>query len=238
MGRSILIASGKGGSGRSTFAIAMGITLARQGKKVCLLDLNFGLRNLDIYLGLEDKVIFDMGDIMAGVCKTEKAIVKHDRIEGLYLLESTQNKLIKGISDVHIKALCSQLRSEFDYVIIDGPSAVSSELALAASGAESAVLVFTPDPLSLRNGDAVDKRLSYWGVKSRCFVLNMVRPSEDDSLMPKMNDFTSLLGIPFAGIIPYDENIHLGNCAGRSVFAVEKSYIAKNMEDIIHRMLG
>ena len=239
MGNSILIASGKGGSGRTTFAIAMAIGLAKKGCKTCLVDLNLGLRNLDIYLGMEDRVIFDIGDIMAGICKVEKAVIKHDKQENLFLLESTQNKLIKGLTEGHVKALVSQLKSSYDYVIIDGPSAIGIDLNLAAAGADSAIIVCTPDPLSLRNSDAVDRRLSACGVKSRCYIINMVRRGMTDSNYgPTLEDFTHELNIPMAGIIPYDENIEIGNNVGRSVFFEEGSYIAQNIDDIITRMLG
>lgn len=239
MGRSILVASGKGGSGRTTFAIAMAISLVRRGHKVCLVDLNFGLRNLDIYLGLEDKVIFDIGDIMTGICKVERALVKDERYNNLFLLESTQNKLINGISEGHIKALINQLKKDFDYVIIDGPAAIDSDLALAAAGADSAVVVMTADPLALRNGDAVDRRLLACGVKSRCFVINQVKHGlSGKDYGPSLDDFVSTLAIPLAGIIQYDENIELGNNAGRPVCMAGESYIARNMDEIVTRMLG
>lgn len=239
MGRSILVASGKGGSGRTTFAIAMAMTLTRRGCRVCLLDLNFGLRNLDIYLGLEDKVIFDIGDIMSGVCKVEKALVRDERYGELYLLESTQNKLIKGITEGHVRALVSQLKKEFDYIVIDGPAAIDSDLAIAAAGADSAVLILTADPLALRNTDAVDRRIAACGIRSRCFVINMVRRGLGGSdHTPGIDEFTRVMNIPMAGIIPYDENIELGNNAGRPVYTVPDSYIAKNLDEIVTRMLG
>jgi len=239
MGRSILVASGKGGSGRTTFSIAMGISLARKGYKVCLVDMNFGLRNLDIYMGLEDSVLFDIGDIMAGVCKVEKALVKDSRFPNLCLLESTQNKLIKGITEGHIRALINQLKKEFDYIVIDGPAAIDANLSLAAAGADSAVVILTPDPLALRNSDAVDRRLQACGVKSRCFVVNMVKYGlSGNDYGPSMDDFVKTFSIPMAGLIPYDENIQLGNNAGRPVCLAEDSYIAKNIDDIVLRMLG
>ncbi|MDO5441627.1 MAG: AAA family ATPase [Bacillota bacterium] len=238
MGRSILIASGKGGSGRTTFSISMAITLAKRGSKVCLVDLNFGLRNLDIYMGIEDNVIFDIGDIFAGVCKLEKALVKYPDLAGLYVLEATQNKIIKGITEGHIKALVSRLKKDFDYVIIDGPTAVGVDLGIAAAGADSAVIVLTPDQLSLRNSDAVDRRLNSYGVKSRCFVVNMVRRGlSGQDYGPSLNDMTNVLDIPMAGLIPYDENIEIGNNAGNPV-CLKENYISKNIDEIVTRMLG
>jgi len=239
MGRSILVASGKGGAGRTTFAIAMSIGLARKGYKVCLFDMNFGLRNDDIYMGLEDRILFDVGDIMAGVCKVEKALIKDHRYENLYLLEATQNKIIKGITEGHIRALINQLKKDFDYIVIDAPSAIDANLNIAAAGADSAVLVMTPDPLALRNGDTVDRRLENCGVKSRCFVLNKVKHGlSNDDYGPSIDDFTRVFSIPMAGLIPYDENIQLGNNAGRPVWFEDGSYLAKNIDDIITRMLG
>lgn len=238
MGRSIIIASGKGGSGRTTFTISMAISLAKRGNKVCILDLNFGLRNDDIYLGVEDNIIFDIGDIFAGVCKLDKALVKCPSVAGLYLLESTQNKVIKGITDGHIKALVNQLKKEFDYVVIDGPTSVGVDLGIAAAGADSAVIILTPDQLSLRNSDAVDKRLKSYGVKSRCFVVNMVRRGLDGKdFGPSLNEMTSTLDIPMAGFVPYDENIEIGNNAGKPV-CITENYISKNIDEIITRMLG
>lgn len=240
MGRSILVASGNGGCGKTTFSIAMAISLARQGFRVCILDMNFGLRNDDIYLGLEDNVLYDIGDIFAGICKVEKALVKANPEFGeLYLLEATQNKIVKGISEGHVRALIKQLKGEFDYVIIDSASSVGENIDLVAAGSDTAVLILTPDPLSLRNCDAVDKRLSNMGVRSRCFVVNMVKHSlEDGKFGPSIDEITKILTIPMAGIIPYDEMIQLGNSIGRPVFKESQSYIARNIDDIVGRMLG
>lgn len=240
MGRSILVASGNGGCGKTTFSIAMAISLARQGYRVCILDLNFGLRNDDIYLGLEDKVLYDIGDIFSGICKVEKALIKADSSYGdLYLLEATQNKIVKGISEGHVRALIKQLKEEFDYVVIDSAASVGENIDLVVGGSDTAVLVLTPDPLSLRNCDAVDKRLANSRVRSRCFVLNMVRHSlEEGAFGPTIDEITKILSIPMAGIIPYDENIQLGNSIGRPVFAETGSYISKNIDDIVGRMLG
>jgi len=239
MGRSILVASGKGGAGRTTFAIAMAIGLARKGYKVCLFDMNFGLRNDDIYMGLEDRILFDVGDIMAGVCKVEKALIQDHRYENLYLLEATQNKIIKGITEGHIRALINQLKKDFDYIVIDAPSAIDANLNIASAGADSAVLVMTPDPLALRNSDAVDKRLAACGVKSRCFVVNMVKHGlSSNDFGPSLDDMTKVFKIPMAGLIPYDENVQLGNNTGRPVCMAEDSYIAKNVHEIVTRMLG
>lgn len=239
MGRSILVASGKGGTGRTTFAIAMATTLARRDQKVCLLDLNFGLRNLDIYMGLEDRVIFDIGDIMAGVCKVDKALIHDERFGELYLLESTQNKLIKGLTDGHIKALVAQLKKTFDYIVIDGPAAIDNDLTLAAAGADSAVVMVTPDPLAIRNTDAVDRRLKACGINSRCFVVNMVKPSlASNEHGPSVEDIVKTFEIPLAGIIPYDENVQIGNNIGTPVCFAADSYIARNVSEIVSRMLG
>ena len=240
MGRSILVASGKGGSGKTTFAISLGVVLARRKYKVCILDLNFGLRNDDIYIGLEDKVIFDIGDIMSGVCKVEKALVRADAKYGdLYLLESTQNKRIKGITEAHIRALLLQLKRDFDYVIVDAPDATNSDFNLVSGQADTAVLIVTPDPLSLRNTDSVDKILQSAGVKSRCSIINMVKfDLQEQEYAPSIEEITRVLAIPMAGIIPYDENVIIGNNIGTPVVAVTESYISRNMEEIVTRMLG
>lgn len=240
MGRSILVASGNGGSGKTTFSVAMAVSLARHNYKVCILDLNFGLRNDDIYLGLEDRVLYDIGDIFSGVCKVDKALIKADSSFGeLYLLEGTQGRSPRTIAEGHVKALVSQLKKEFDYVVIDSATSLNSSNDIIARAVDTAVLVATPDPLSLRNCDSVDKRLASCGVKSRCFVLNMVKHGlEDNKYGPTIEDITKVLTIPMAGIIPYDENVQIGNNMGRPVFAEQRSYIARNIDEIVGRMLG
>ncbi len=240
MGRSILVTSGNGGSGKTTFSTAIAICIARHNYKVCLLDLNFGLRNDDIYLGLEDRVLYDIGDIFTGICRVDKALVKAGADFGeLYLLEGTQNKIPRSISEGHIKALVGQLKKEFDYVVIDSESSLSLTNEIIAKAVDTAVLVVTPDPLALRNCDAVDKKLAACGVRSRCFVLNMVKHGlEENKFGPSIDDITKVLTIPMAGIIPYDENIQIGNNMGRPVFTETQSYISRNIEEIVGRMLG
>ncbi len=239
MGRSILIASGKGGSGRTSFAVCLADILALRGHKVVLVNLNFGLRCPDIYMGLQDQVIFDIGDIMSGICRLDKALVRDDRFGELYLLESTQNKLIAGITEGHIKALSKQLKEMFDYVIIDGPAGIGDGLALAACGADSAIIMVTPDLVSVRSSDAVDKRLQSVGVKSRCYVVNMVRSETFSSgVIPGIEEINKSFSIPMAGIIPYDDNIHLANNSGIPVVLAQDLYIGANIDEIVTRMLG
>ncbi len=239
MGRAILIASGKGGAGRTTFAVNMGATLAQRGKKVCLLDMNIGIRNLDIYMGLEDKVLFDLSDIMSGICKVEKALVRDERFADLCLLESPQGRMEAAPGAMHMHALLRQLKASFDYILIDAPAPFSADTAWIAPSCDSAVLVLHCDYLALRNTDAENARLAQLGIKNRCYVVNMVREElYGQSVVPSLDEIDRCLRIPMAGIIPFDLNIHIGNNAGCPVATAKGSYVADNFETIVTRMLG
>ena len=239
MGRAIIVASGKGGAGRTFFAVNLASVLAKQGKNCCVLDLNIGLRNADIYMGLQDQVMFDLGDIMTGLCKVERALVPSLKIPNLYLVASTQNKLINDLGKGHIRALVDSLKTRFDYVIIDGPSGVGKDLDVAACGADGAVIVVTPDFVDIRSGEAVDKRLQNLGVKSRCYVINkLLQEQLNVPGVPQLEDFKQTFKLPMAGIIPFDFNIHISNNIGSPIALAEGSYIAQNFSEIVTRMLG
>ena len=228
MGKVILVASGNGGSGKTTFAVNIAAFFAAQGKSCLVLDLNIGLRNADIYMGLENSVIFDLGDVVTGVCGIEKAIVTNYLNPNLSLLSCPHNKEISGFGEGHVKALYSLLRGKFDYILVDAPAGLGTEFCSAASGADSAVIVLLPDFLSLRSADALDKRLEALGVSKRCCILNKVDQSSWGSeYIPGLEDVTRTLHCPLMGVVPYDQNIHIANNSGESVLDICDDFTRK-----------
>ena len=237
MGLVALVTSGKGGAGKTTITVNLGATLAQKGARVALVDFNMGLRNLDIYLGMEDCSLFDLGDVLTGVCKVDKALVHDDRFGRLYMLPCPQFKEINGVTAQHVAGLFAVLKNQFDYVLVDMPLSVGRMMENAASAADAGIVVVTPDYVSLRNADTMDRKLDVCGLKKRCFIINQVDPDLMRSRnVPGIEHIARNMNTPLAGIIPWDENIHAGNNAGSPVVLASDSYIAKNFETIAMRI--
>lgn len=239
MGSTILVTSGKGGTGKTTFAVNLGYMIAKAGARVLLLDLNFGLRNIDIYLGLENRSVFDLGDVASGICRVEKALIQHDVNPNLYLLNCPQYKEITGFTGAHLRMLCDSLRKEYDYIIMDVPSGVGSMLCDAASAADEALVVITPDYVSVRNGDTIDQKLANLGVEKRFYAVNRVSQADpEETGLPGADYISRFFNTPLAGIVTEDEAINIANNSGMPACSAADSYIARNFAKIAARLLA
>ena len=237
MGKVALISSGKGGVGKTTVAINLGATLALKGARVVLVDFNMGLRNLDIYMGMEDRCLFDLGDVFTGVCRVERALARDERFGELYMLPCPQFKNIDGISADHIKGLFALLKNRFDYLLVDMPLNMGAVLECVAPAADIGIVVLVPDFVALRNADTMDRRLEALGIRKRCYIVNKVdRKLQASAAVPDMEKIDRNMRIPMAGIIPWDEKIHSGNNSGTPVVIAQNSYIAKNFSNIACRI--
>ena len=139
MGKVIVVASGKGGTGKTTVVANLGATLAMEGQRTLVVDMDMGLRNLDLYLGLESNVVYDVSDVMNGVCRIKQALIKDKSFPGLYLMAASPKRADGEITPLHMKVLCEKLRGQFDYIIVDGPAGIDDGLAVASAGADMAV---------------------------------------------------------------------------------------------------
>ncbi|MBP6491526.1 MAG: septum site-determining protein MinD [Clostridia bacterium] len=238
MGKVILIASGKGGVGKTVFASNAGAKLAQQGYKVVLIDMNMGLRNLDICLGLENKIVYDVADVLSGVCRIKQALIKDRRFPELYLMSAPQNKQKTEITPLHMKVLCNKLKRNFDYIIIDAPAGIDEGLTLAAAGADSAVIVTVPEYAAVRDADALDQLLLEMGITKRMYVINKVMANlMGTGLIPSISEIAESMRPDMAGIIQYDENIHLAANNGLPIVYKEGTYIEKNFCKILERII-
>lgn len=238
MSRKIFIASGKGGVGKTVFTSNLASVLAERGLRTLMIDMNLGLRNLDLYMGLENKVVFDIADVVNGVVPPSKALVRDKRFPFLYLLAATQKKDKLLVGSESIRKLYDDFSKSFDIVLIDGPAGISDELKLASSGVDIAVLITTPEYVSLRDADAVDNMLMSNGVENRTYVINKVNKANMRSgLLPTFEEIASLMRIPLLGIIQNDNIIHLSANAGRPVVLQRGNYIEKNFSNIADRIL-
>jgi septum site-determining protein MinD len=239
MGRVVLIASGKGGVGKSVFTSNLGAVYGERGLKVALVDMNIGLRNLDIYMGLENRVIFDVADVLDEVVTPGKAMVRDRRFQSLYLLATTQKKekFKSGVKEVG--DLYAHLRENFDIVLIDGPAGVNDELKLAATDVDIAVMITTPEYVSLRDADMTEQTLRKMGVRNRVYVVNKVNKAFLGSgILPTVEIITSMMKIPLLGVVQYDDNIHLSANCGIPIVYQKENYIERNFNRIADRLFA
>jgi septum site-determining protein MinD len=239
MGRVILIASGKGGVGKSVIASNLGATYAERGIRVALVDMNVGLRNLDIYMGLENRVVYDIADVLSGLVPPRRAMVKDRRFPALYFLATTHNKEKFTAGPSEVAGFYGYLKDLFDIILVDGPAGLGAELKLSMTGIDKAVVVTTPEYVSLRDADHADGILRAGGIKDRVYVVNKVNRNYFASgLLPTVEVITSMMKIPLLGVVQYDDEIHiLGNCGTPAVCRGD-TYISRNFEKIADRLLA
>jgi septum site-determining protein MinD len=238
MGKLYLIASGKGGVGKTVFSANLGATYADRGVKVALVDMNVGLRNLDLYMGLESRIIFDIADVLSGVVPPRRAFVRDRRFQALFMLATTPEKEKFRAGPQDMARFYRYLRANFDITLVDGPAGVNRELILAATDVDAAVMVTTPEYVSLRDADLVEQTLRKEGVMSRCYVVNKVRKGFlGNSNLPTVEAISSTMKIPLLGVIQYDDAIHLAANSGVPAVYQDETYISKNFNKIADRLL-
>ena len=242
MGKAIMIASGKGGTGKTMFAANLGTTLARQGHKVVLIDLDNGLRNLDLYLGMENNIVYDVSDVLRGVCRIRQAMIKVKSSPGLYFMAASPQKSDGEITPLHVKVLCDKLKKKYDYIIIDAPAGIDDGMVIATGGADAAIIVVTPEYASLRNADVVRRTIEAQGVSNIAYVVNRIdlRLIETGKA-PSFDEVVRDVRDKIVGVIQEDENIHVSTNLGIPIVTVEETYVARSFMAMalrIKRMLA
>lgn len=208
MARKIVVTSGKGGVGKSTICANMGIKLAEMGQKVVMLDLDIGLNNLDVMMGVENKVVYDIADVVEGKCRIKQALIQDLRCPSLYILPSNKIFTTTKINSYNIKAIVDALADIFDYIIIDCPAGIDSGFHRAVYSASEAIVVCTPHISSIRDADKVLTILNSYKLSSIGFVVNRVRG--DLILNGQMIDvaqISNLLKADLLGVVPDDDSI-------------------------------
>ena len=237
MGKAIVIASGKGGTGKTMFAANLGATLARQGHKVVLIDLDTGLRNLDLYLGLENNIVYDVNDVLTGLCRIKQALVKDKSFPGLFFMAASPQKPNGEITPLHIKVLCNKLKEKFDYIIIDSPAGIDDGMVVASGGVDIGVIVVNPEYASLRNAEIVKRTLEEQGVSNIAYVVNKINLELIESgRAPSFEEVTKSIREKIVGIIKEDENIHISTNLGIPIVVMAETYIAKSFEAMADRI--
>lgn len=218
MGEVIVITSGKGGVGKTTTTANIGVGLAQMGKKVIVIDTDLGLRNLDVVLGLENRIVYNLVDVITGSCRLKQALIKDKRYPELYLLPSAQTKDKSAVTPEQMKKLTAELKELFDYVILDCPAGIEQGFQNAIAGADRAVVVTTPEVSAIRDADRIIGLLEQGGIAQSELIINrlrmdMVKRGE----MMSVEDVTEILGIRLIGVIPDDEQVVIGTNQGEQI---------------------
>ena len=215
MSEVIVITSGKGGVGKTTTSANVGTGLAKLNKKVVLIDTDIGLRNLDVVMGLENRIVYNLVDVIEGHCRAKQAMIKDKRYENLYLLPSAQTRDKTCVTPEQMKALTDELRKEFDYIILDCPAGIEQGFKNAIAGADRAIVVTTPEVSAIRDADRIIGILEAEEMKRTDLVINRIRMDMvKKGEMMSIEDVLDILAINLIGAVPDDENIVISTNQG------------------------
>ncbi len=239
MGEVIVVTSGKGGVGKTTTTANLGSALAVEGKKVCLIDTDIGLRNLDVVMGLENRIVYDIVDVVEEKCKLRQALIKDKRFPELFLLPAAQTRDKSAVNEEQMKDLTGKLKEEFDYILIDCPAGIEQGFKNAIVGADRAVVVTTAEISAIRDADRIIGLLEASDIKNPELIVNRLRPNMvRKGEMMDVDDIVDLLSIGLVGVVPDDEYIITQTNKGEPVISNKKAPSGKAYMEIAKRILG
>lgn len=239
MGEVIVITSGKGGVGKTTTTANLGSALAIQGKKVVLIDTDIGLRNLDVVMGLENRIVYDIVDVVEEKCKLRQALIKDKRFTELFLLPAAQTRDKSAVNEEQMKELTSKLKEEFDYILVDCPAGIEQGFKNAIAGADRAIVVTTAEISAIRDADRIIGLLEAAEIKNPELVVNRLKPNMvRKGEMMDVDDIIDLLSIDLIGVVPDDEYIITQTNKGEPVVQNRKAPSGKAYMEIARRVLG
>lgn len=238
MGEIIVITSGKGGVGKTTTTANIGAGLAELSKKVLVIDTDLGLRNLDVVMGLENRIVYNLVDVIEGKCRLKQATIRDKRYEGLYLLPSAQTKDKSAISPEQMKKLTAELKDEFDYVLLDCPAGIEQGFQNAVAGADKAIVVTTPEVSAIRDADRIIGLLEARQLRNLELIINRIRVDMvKRGDMMSIEDVTEILPIHLLGAIPDDEQVVIATNQGEPVIG-QDSLSGRAYMNICRRLTG
>ncbi|MGO4370896.1 septum site-determining protein MinD [Paenibacillus sp. 2TAB19] len=238
MGEAIVVTSGKGGVGKTTTSANLGTALALLGKKVCMVDTDIGLRNLDVVMGLENRIIYDLVDVAEGRCRLSQALVKDKRFDELYMLPAAQTKDKDSVTPEQVRDIVLELKKDHDYVIIDCPAGIEQGFRNAIAGADRAIVITTPENAAVRDADRVIGLLEQEKIPAKLIInrirQNMMKTGE----MLDIDEICQVLAIDLVGIVPDDEKVISAANSGEPTVMNPASRAAIAYRNIARRILG
>ncbi len=238
MSEVIVITSGKGGVGKTTTSANVGTGLAVLGKKTVLIDTDIGLRNLDVVMGLENRIVYNLGDVVEGNCRMKQALIRDKRYPNLYLLPSAQTRDKTAVSPEQMKKLVDDLRDEFDYILLDCPAGIERGFQNAIAGAERALVVTTPEVSAIRDADRIIGLLEAADMGMIDLIVNRIRMDmvrRGD--MMSMDDVMDILAVNVIGVVPDDESIVISTNQGEPLVGMG-SMAGQAYLNICRRLMG
>lgn len=238
MGEVLVVTSGKGGVGKTTTCANIGTGLASLGQKVVLIDTDIGLRNLDVVMGLENRIIYHLVDIAEGNCRIKQALIRDKRYPGLYLLPTAQTKDKTSVNPEQMRKIVNQLRDQFDYILLDCPAGIEQGFKNAIAGADRALVVTTPEVSAIRDADRIIGLLEANGFDKIDLIINRIRIEMiKRGDMMSAEDVTDILAIPLIGLVPDDEDVVVSTNQGEPLVG-NNHFAGRAYQNICRRILG
>jgi septum site-determining protein MinD len=237
--RVITITSGKGGVGKTTVTANLGVALAMRGQRVVTIDADIGLRNLDVMLGLENRIVYDLVDVVEGRCRLRQALVRDKRLQELYLLPAAQTRDKSAVRAEDMVRVCNELRESFDFLLIDSPAGIEQGFRNAVAPADEVLIVTNPEVAAVRDADRVIGLIEAEGKGPAWLIINRLKPE-----MVRRGDMLDtsavleLLAIDLIGIIPEDETVIVAANTGRPVAFTDNSLAGRAFHNIARRLMG
>lgn len=216
-GKAIVITSGKGGVGKTTSTANIGTGLAMMGRKVVVLDTDIGLRNLDVIMGLENRIVYDLVQVIEGVCQLKQSMIRDRKVDGLYLIPAAQTRDKTAVSPEQMTALCAQIKEEIqpDYIVIDSPAGIEQGFKNALAGADEAIVITTPEVSAIQDADRVISLIEATSGMRPQLIINRLRPQMiEEGTMMSIEDILELLAVDLLGLVPEDEGIIISSNQG------------------------
>lgn len=239
MGEVIVITSGKGGVGKTTTTANVGTGLAKLDKKVVLIDTDIGLRNLDVVMGLENRIVYNLVDVIEGNCRIKQALIKDKRYPNLYLLPSAQTRDKTAVTPEQMKKLSEELKAEFDYILMDCPAGIEQGFQNAIAGADRALIVTTPEVSAIRDADRIIGLLEANNIERQELIVNRLRTEmmrKGD--MMSVEDVVDILSIPLIGAVPDDERVVIATNQGEPLVGDRTTSAGNAYMNICSRIMG
>lgn len=238
MGEVIVITSGKGGVGKTTTTANVGTGLSMLDKKVVLIDTDIGLRNLDVVMGLENRIVYNLVDVIEGTCRIRNALIKDKRHPNLYLLPSAQTRDKNAVSPEQMKKLADELKGEFDYILMDCPAGIEQGFKNAIAGADRALVVTTPEVSAVRDADRIIGLLEANEIGNTHLIVNRLRMDMvKRGDMMSSDDVCEILAVDLIGVVPDDENIVVSTNQGEPLVGSD-SQAGRAYMNIARRIVG
>jgi len=237
-GQCIAVVSGKGGTGKTSFTAGVGAALNLSGKRVLCLDCDIGLRNLDLALGLTDRALMDFTDVAQGRCSLEEAVVEHPKLPGLFLLTAPMRIRGRAVTEEEMAALLKQVRTQFDYCLLDAPAGLGLGFRLATCAADRCVVVTTSDATSLRDAQHTVMELHRFPAGKLHLVVNRVRKKLLRSMHATIDDAIDKAGLPLLGVVPEDDQLLVCLNRGTPLLLADSPQAAMAYRNIAKRLQG